>query len=42
MIYDNEEEMVNVIGSIDDNVFIRKQNEDLEKFRKAVEAMTGE
>lgn len=37
MVYDNEEEMVNVIGNLDDNVFINKQKKDLEKFRRTVE-----
>ena len=37
MIYDNEEEMVNVIGSLEDNVFINKQQKDLENFRALVE-----
>ena len=37
MIYDNENEMVSVIGSLDENVFINKQKNDLEIFRSSVE-----
>jgi len=37
MIYDNEDEMVSVVGSLDDNVFINKQKKDLETFIKSVE-----
>ena len=39
MVYDNEEEMKNVIGSIDENVFINKQKEDLENFRLSIEGI---
>jgi hypothetical protein len=37
MLYDNEQEMENVIGNLDDNVFINKQKEDLLSFRFSIE-----
>lgn len=36
MVYDNENEMAEVIGKLSDNVFINQQNGDLEKFRKEI------
>ena len=36
MIYDNEKEMVSVIGNLEDNVFINKQKNDLETFKGSV------
>lgn len=38
MLYDNEEEMENVIGKLEDNVFIEQQRKELEKFKSSVEA----
>ena len=37
MIYENDEEMDQVLGSLEDNVFINKQEQELEHFRSAVE-----
>ena len=36
MVYDNEEEMLNVLGRLEDNSFIRDQKDDLERFRARV------
>ncbi|MFN2456680.1 MAG: DUF4954 family protein [Chitinophagaceae bacterium] len=36
MIYDNEQEMEKVLGSLDDNVFINQQTEELHQFQKDV------
>lgn len=38
MLYDNDEEMQSVIGSIDDNVFIEQQKNEFIQFRSSVEA----
>ncbi len=40
MVYDNEEEMKAVIGNIEDNVFINKQQADLDKYRSLVEKIS--
>jgi hypothetical protein len=32
MVYENENEMTAVLGSLDDNVFIEQQNEELNRF----------
>lgn len=37
MVYDNEEEMENVIGKLDDNIFINQQREEFKNFRATVE-----
>lgn len=37
MVYDNEEEMENVVGKLDDNIFINQQREEFKQFRAAVE-----
>ncbi len=36
MLYDNKEEMEIVIGKLEDNVFLRQQQEELESFRRKV------
>ncbi|ANE50217.1 DUF4954 family protein [Flavisolibacter tropicus] len=36
MVYDNEEEMVEVIGKLEDNVFIQQQQNELEQMRESV------
>ena len=41
MMYDNETEMEAVIGKLGDNAFINSQQEELETFRRAVEALQG-
>jgi Domain of unknown function (DUF4954)/Domain of unknown function (DUF6819) len=41
MVYNSEEEMDNVIGKLDDNVFINLQKEELSKFRCSVEKIIG-
>ena len=37
MVYDNEEEMEKVVGSLDDNVFIAQQKEEFKKLRYSIE-----
>ena len=37
MIYDNEAEMEEVIGKLDDNVFINQQKEELQDLKKSIE-----
>ena len=39
MVYDNEEEMNAVIGKLEDNSFIKQQNEVLRRFKKQVNAL---
>lgn len=39
MVYDNDLEMEEVIGKLDDNVFIRQQQQELERFRESAEGM---
>lgn len=39
MVYDNEEEMENVIGKLDDNVFISQQREAFSQFRSTIESV---
>ncbi|HEY0067298.1 MAG TPA: DUF4954 family protein [Flavisolibacter sp.] len=39
MVYDNDREMEEVIGKLDDNVFIRQQQQELERFRESAERM---
>ena len=39
MIYDSEAEMESVIGKLDDNVFIKQQQEELKSFQKQIEAI---
>ncbi len=39
MVYDNEEEMNAVIGKLEDNSFIKEQQEELEKFKNKVVAI---
>ncbi|HEY1113961.1 MAG TPA: DUF4954 family protein [Chitinophagaceae bacterium] len=39
MVYDNEAEMDEVIGRLDENVFIQQQEEELENFRKQVHSI---
>lgn len=41
MVYDNEAEMENVIGKLEDNVFINQQKEELEEMRKRIGEMMG-
>jgi hypothetical protein len=40
MVYNNEKEMENVIGKLDDNVFINQQKEELEKFKSSVQKIS--
>ena len=42
MVYDNEEEMENVIGKLDDNIFINQQREEFKQFRAMVEKVIGQ
>ena len=37
MVYDNETEMVEVIGKLEDNVFIQQQQKELEQMRESIE-----
>lgn len=37
MVYDNEKEMENVIGTLDDNVFIAQQEEEFKQLRSSIE-----
>jgi NDP-sugar pyrophosphorylase family protein len=37
MVYDNEQEMENVIGRLDDNVFIGEQKEEFSRLRQSIE-----
>lgn len=39
MVYDNEDEMNEVIGRLDENVFIQQQEEELKRFRKQVHSI---
>ena len=39
MVYDNEEEMNEVLGAIDDNAFIKEQKKQLVKFKNKVESI---
>jgi hypothetical protein len=39
MVYGSEEEMVNVMGKLEDNVFIKKQEEDLERYHRSVKGI---
>jgi hypothetical protein len=41
MVYDNDEEMEQVIGKLDDNVFIAKQREELEELKNEVTSITS-
>jgi len=41
MLYDNEEEMNVVVGSLQDNVFINHQREELERFQHSVNAISN-
>lgn len=41
MVYDNDREMEEVIGKLDDNVFIRQQRQELERFRASAERLMG-
>ena len=41
MVYDNDQEMEEVIGRLEDNVFIQQREEELEHFRKQVQAITN-
>lgn len=36
LVYDNQEEMDHVVGKLEDNSFIRQQQEDLEQFKKQI------
>jgi hypothetical protein len=40
MVYDNEQEMEEVIGRLDENTFISQQEEELEHFRRQVQSIT--
>lgn len=40
MVYDNEEEMVNVLGKIEDNSFINEQRKNLEMLKKNINSIT--
>lgn len=40
MVYDNDREMEEVIGKLDDNVFIRQQQQELQRFRESAERIT--
>ena len=42
MIYDNEQEMENVIGSLEENVFIRQQGKELNEFASSVEKIIAQ
>lgn len=39
MVYDNEQEMVEVVGRLEDNAFIQQQQEELEVFRKQAQSI---
>ena len=39
MIYDNDAEMENVIGKLEDNVFIHQQKEELQQFKLQLETI---
>ena len=39
MVYDNEAEMEEVVGKLDDNSFIRQQEIELQAFRSSVESV---
>jgi hypothetical protein len=39
MVYDSKEEMEEVIGKIEDNVFLKQQGEDLAVFREKIEKL---
>jgi Domain of unknown function (DUF4954) len=39
MVYDNKKEMNEVLGSLEDNVFIQQQTEELETFKNTVESI---
>lgn len=41
MVYENEKEMEAVIGKLEDNVFIRQQQEELENLRKTIEGIAS-
>lgn len=41
MVYNSEEEMNGVIGKLDDNVFIKQQQEELLLFRKQIKKLTS-
>jgi len=41
MLYDNEEEMNMVVGSLEENVFINHQREELERFQNSVNSITA-
>ncbi|WP_121354888.1 DUF4954 family protein [Flavisolibacter nicotianae] len=40
MVYDNEAEMENVVGSLKDNVFINQQKEELARFRHSLQKIS--
>ncbi len=42
MMYDNEEEMENVIGKLDDNAFIHQQAEELIDFRNSIQQVIAD
>jgi hypothetical protein len=39
MLYDNEQELENVIGKLDDNVFINQQRRELEQFKEQADTV---
>ncbi|HYO20876.1 MAG TPA: DUF4954 domain-containing protein, partial [Flavisolibacter sp.] len=42
MVYDNDSEMESVVGKLDDNVFINQQRDELEAFKKQIEAIQAQ
>lgn len=42
MLYDNDKEMEQVLGNLDDNVFIKDQEASLKKFKKQIDTISSE